>query len=47
MLNVLKDIEEQVKTFKLTPKDKRPNEQRKLTMLINKAKGYTNNDVLA
>ena len=46
MLNVFKDIEKQVEILRTSAKEKQSSEQRKLTILINKAKSFTNNNVI-
>ncbi len=46
MLNVFKDIEKQVEILRTSAKEKQSTEQRKLTILINKAKSFTNNNVI-
>ncbi len=46
MLNTFKDIEKQVEIMKVATKETQSNEKRKLTALINKARSFTNNNVI-
>lgn len=46
MLNVFKDIEKQSEIMKVATKETQSKEKRKLTSLINKAKSFTNNNVI-
>ena len=46
MLNTFKDIEKQVEIIKVATKETQSKEKRKLTELINKARSFTNNNVI-
>ena len=46
MLNTFKDIEKQVEIMKVATKETQSKEKRKLTALINKARSFTNNNVI-
>ena len=46
MLNTFKDIEKQVEIMKVATKQTQSKEKRKLTALIDKARSFTNNNVI-
>ena len=46
MMRIFNDIEEQAAIFKKSTKQEQPFEQRKLTILINKARALTDNNIV-
>ena len=45
MFDIFEEIKEQLTVFKASTKTKKPTEPEKITILINKAKALTNNNV--